>query len=274
MNNGIPPKMTAYLCVLLAGLLMAGWAPGLAGKQAKIVFKEDSHDFGKVKQGITLTYEFVFRNDGDDTLTIKNVETSCGCTAALVSNKKVEPGKTGKIKVSLDTRGYAGEVVKFVSVESDDPVRPKIQLKITAAINLPPQPRIDFDRYNIDAGLLVEGDSLDATVVVRNKGELELKFECALENAGFLVDGKEAKFPVKVAAGKDVEVTVKIPLTDRIGMVREFLIVKSNDQIRSTLSVTLNAYVVTKDQLKQVFQKYKNILKSSSPRAGGREKNS
>ena len=261
MSNGIFHKIAAYLCVLLVGLLTVGWAPGLSGKQPKIVFKEDSHDFGKVKQGITLTYEFVFKNDGDDTLTIKNVETSCGCTAALVSNKKVEPGKAGKIKVSLDTKGYAGEVVKFVYVESDDPVQPKIQLKVTAAINLPPQPRIDFDRYNIDAGLLVEGDSLDATIVVKNRGELELKFECALENAGFLIDGKEAKFPVRVAAGKDVDVTVKIPLSDRIGMVREFVLFKSNDQIRSNLSVTLNAYVVTKDQLKQVFQKYKNILK-------------
>lgn len=261
MNTGISKKHTAKFCILLVGLLAFGWAPALAGKQPKIVFKEDSHDFGKVKQGSNLTYEFVFKNDGDDLLTIKNVEMSCGCTAALVSNKKVEPGKTGKIKVSLDTRGYAGEVVKFIYVASDDPVQPKIQLKITAAINLSPQPRIDFDRYNIDAGLLVEGDSLEATVVVRNKGELELTFECALENAGFFINGKEAKFPVKVAAGKDVDVTVKIPLVDRIGMVREFVIFKSNDQIRSTLSVTLNAYIVTKDQLKQVFQKYKNILK-------------
>jgi hypothetical protein len=146
-------------------------------------------------------------------------------------------------------------------VESDDPAQPRIQLKITAAINVPPQPRIDFDRYNIDGGLLVEGDSLDATIVVRNKGELELKFECVLDNAGFFIDGKEAKFPVKVAAGKDVDVMVKIPLLDRIGMVREFVIFKSNDQIRSTLSVTLNAYIVTKEQLKQVFQKYKSILK-------------
>jgi hypothetical protein len=261
MSKGISKKFRAHFCILLVGLLAFGWATALAAKKPKIVFKEDAHDFGKIKQGINLSYEFVFRNDGDDTLTIKNVETSCGCTAALVSNKKVEPGKTGRIKVSFDTRGYAGEVVKYIYVESDDPVQPKIQLKVTAAINLPPQPRIEFDRYNIDAGLLVEGESLDATIVVRNKGELELKFECALERAGFFVNGKEAKFPVKVAPGKDVELTVKVPLPDRMGMVREFAIFKSNDQIRSTLSVTLNAYLVTKDQLKQVFQKYKNILK-------------
>lgn len=54
---------------------------------------------------------------------------------------------------------------------------------------------------------------------------------------------------------------MKLPLADRIGMVREFVIFKTNDPMRSTLSVTLSGYAVTKDQLKQVFQKYKTILK-------------
>ncbi len=261
MKKSTSKNNSALCCVLLVGFLALGWGTALAAKQPKIVFKEDNHDFGKVKQGATLTYEFVFKNDGDDTLTIKNVETSCGCTAALVSSKRIEPGKTGKIKVSLDTKGYGGEIVKFVYVESDDPVQPKIQLKVTAAVNLPPQPRIDFDRYLIDAGLLVEGDSLEAAIIVKNRGELELKFEGALQNASFFVDGKEAKFPVKVPVGKEVEVTVKVPIADRIGQVREFIIFKSNDPLRSTLSVTINGYLVTKDQLKQLFQKYKNILK-------------
>jgi uncharacterized cupredoxin-like copper-binding protein len=261
MDKSFLKHPAAYFCLLLFGLLALGCTMALAGKPPKIVFNTDSHDFGKVKQGSDLTYEFVFKNEGDDALTIKNVETSCGCTAALVSEKKIGPGKTGKIKVTFNSRGYANEVVKYIYVESDDPVQPKVQLKITAAVDVPPQPRIDFDRYTIDAGLLVQGDSLETPIVVRNRGELELKFECALENAAFLVNGKEAKFPVKVAAGKDVEVMVKVPVADRIGMVREFVIFKTNDPGRSTLSVTVNGYIVTKDQLKQIFQKYKSILK-------------
>jgi hypothetical protein len=261
MNMSISKKPLACFGMLLIGFLALGGSAAPAGKQPKIVFKQDVHDFGKVKQGSDLTFEFVFTNAGDDALTIKNVETSCGCTAALVSEKKVAPGKSGKIKVTFSSRGYAGEVMKYIYVESDDPSQPRVQLKITAAVDVPPQPRIDFDRYNYDAGLLVEGDVLEAAVVVKNRGELELKFECTLQNAGFLVNGKEAKFPVKVAAGKDVDVTVRFPLTDRIGMVREFVIFKTNDPLRSTLSVTLSGYSITKDQLKQVFQKYKNILK-------------
>lgn len=261
MNASVSKKSTACFCVLLVGCLALVWDAAAAGKPPKIVFKEDAHDFGKIKQGTNLAYEFVFKNDGDETLTIKNVETSCGCTAALVSDKKIPAGKSGKIKVTFNSQGYGGEVVKYIYVDSDDPAQPRVQLKIAAAVNVPPQPRIDFDRYNYDAGLLVEDEVMEAPILVKNRGELELQFECSLQNGRFWVAGKEAKFPLKVAAGKETEVTVKLPLADRIGMVREFVIFKTNDPMRSTLSVTLSGYAVTKDQLKQVFQKYKTILK-------------
>jgi len=128
-------------------------------------------------------------------------------------------------------------------------------------VDVPPQPRIELDRYSFDAGLLVEGDDLFASVVVKNRGELELKFECALESASFLVDGKPAKFPIKVAAGKEIEVGVKLALPGRVGLVREFMLFKTNDPLRSTISMNLNCYIVSKDELKKLFEKYKNIIK-------------
>jgi hypothetical protein len=253
---------TMVMTGVLTSLMIAG-AFALPAKQPKIVFKDDAKDFGKVKQGETLTYEFVFKNEGDDVLNVKDVETSCGCAAAIISEKKIDPGKTGKIKVTFDSRGYQGEVTKYVYVDSDDPLAPRIQLKITAAVDVPPQPRIDLDRYSYDAGLLVEGDDLEASVVVKNRGELELRFECALQPATFLVGGKPARFPIKVAAGKDVEVVVKLALAGRVGLVREFMLFKSNDQLRSTISMNLNGYVVTRDQLKKIIEKYKTILKKA-----------
>jgi hypothetical protein len=260
MRKQIYRRSQAIIIITLV-MLLALSAIVQAAKQPKIVFKEVSRDFGKIKQGDEPAYEFIFKNEGGDVLTIKNVETSCGCTAALVSEKKVGPGKTGKIKVTFNSRGYAGEVTKYIFVDSDDPQAPRIELKIVAAVDVPPQPRIDLDRYSYDAGLLVEGDDLSAKIVVKNRGELELRFECALQNAHFMIEGKQARFPIKVAAGKEVELDVKLPLAGRIGLVREFVLFKSNDPLRSTISMNLNGYIVTKDQLKKIFEKYKDILK-------------
>ncbi|NOX19918.1 MAG: DUF1573 domain-containing protein [Nitrospirae bacterium] len=41
-----------------------------------ILFTEESHDFGEVKQGDPLEYEFRFKNVGDETLIIKKVTAS------------------------------------------------------------------------------------------------------------------------------------------------------------------------------------------------------
>ena len=98
-------------------------------------------------------------------------------------------------------------------------------------------------------------------VVVRNRGELELSFECALPGATFAAKGNPAVFPVKVAAGKEAEITVRFPLMNRVGFVREFVLFKTNDPLRSTISMTLGGYVVTKLQLKQIFEKYKSLIK-------------
>ncbi len=244
----------------LALILTVSAATAFAAKP-KIVFPTDTKNFGKLKQGTEASYEFVFRNDGDARLTIRNVETSCGCTAALVSDKTLEPGKSGKIKVVFNTLGYAGEVTKYIFVDSDDPATPRAQLKISAAVDVPPQPRIDLDRYSFDAGLLVEGDTLEASVTVKNLGDLELRMETQLENATFTADGKPVKFPVKIAAGKELALVISLPLANRVGLVRDYLLFKSNDPLRSTISMNINGYVVTKAQLKSVFQKYKDVIK-------------
>ena len=260
MSRHVKNRFRLVVLGFLALILAASAASAFAAKP-KIVFPTDTKNFGKLKQGTEASYEFVFRNDGDARLTIRNVETSCGCTAALVSDKTLEPGKSGKIKVVFNTLGYAGEVTKYIFVDSDDPATPRAQLKISAAVDVPPQPRIDLDRYSFDAGLLVEGDTLEATVTVKNLGDLELRMETQLENATFTADGKPVKFPVKIAAGKELALVISLPLANRVGLVRDYLLFKSNDPLRSTISMNINGYVVTKAQLKSVFQKYKDVIK-------------
>jgi hypothetical protein len=255
-------RLREFKCrIFVLGCLVLVLSASAFAAKPKIVFAADAKNFGKLKQGAEASYDFVFRNDGDARLTIRNVETSCGCTAVLVSDKTLEPGKSGKIKVVFNSQGYAGEVTKFIFVDSDDPAAPRTQLKVTALVDVPPQPRIDLDRYSFDAGLLVEGDTLEATVTIKNLGELELKVETQLENAAYTSAGKPVKFPLKIAAGKEAELGISLALANRVGLVRDYLLFKSNDPLRSTISMNINGYVVTKAQLKAVFQKYKDVIK-------------
>lgn len=231
-----------------------------AGKGPSMKFTKDTIDFGKVKQGKVLTHVFMFTNEGDSTLTIKRVRQSCGCTAVLLKDKEIPPGKTGEVKVTFNTRGYANKVSKYIYIDSNDPEQPSKRLTVSALIEVPPQPRIALDRYSQDLGLFLEDEEVRAKAKIKNIGELELRVSCSHKDATFYSSSKPVSFPLKIRAGSETEVEVRIPPRKRKGMIREYILMKSNDPRRPTLSFYLSGYVITKQQLKDLFAKYKGII--------------
>ena len=232
-----------------------------ASKGPVLKFEKEMWDFGRVKQGKILTHVFKFRNNGDATLAVKRVRTSCGCTAALVSNKKILPGQQGEIKVTFNTRGYGGRVSKFIYIESNDSQESKKQLTVSATINVPPRPKISLDRYSIDLGLFLQSEDIETEAKIKNTGELELEVEFSHKSASFYIGNKKVPTPLKVPAGKDVEVRIKIIPRQKVGLMREYVLLKTNDPMRPNLSFYISGYIVTKIQLQQLFKKYKDAIK-------------
>ena len=134
------------------------------------------------------------------------------------------------------------------------------QLMISASIEVPPSPAIELDSYTEDLGLVLEGEELRTEFHVRNRGELELTVTPFHKDAVFFIEGRKLSPPLKVAAGDSKKVEVRIPAREKKGLVREFVRLQSNDPMRSTLSLYLVAYSVSKEQLKELFDKYKTIL--------------
>jgi hypothetical protein len=100
----------------------------------KIFFQETQHNFGKVPEGVVVDYEFKFVNKGSSTLNIKDIKTSCGCTGTLLSEKQIEPGKEGTLKVALNTANRMGKLSRSITVISDDPNEPNKLLTVSAEI--------------------------------------------------------------------------------------------------------------------------------------------
>jgi len=101
---------------------------------AKIFFPETQHDFGKVQEGKKVEYTFNFENKGTESLIIKNVKTSCGCTAAVVSNTTIKPGEIGSIKVDFDTKSRQGKNSKSITIVSNDTKEPNKVITIYADV--------------------------------------------------------------------------------------------------------------------------------------------
>ncbi len=87
---------------------------------AKIEFKENTYDFGKVpEEGGNISHQFVFTNTGSAPVIIQGVSTSCGCTASEWSSDPVLPGKTGHITATYSPMGRPRGFVKSLTVRSN-----------------------------------------------------------------------------------------------------------------------------------------------------------
>jgi len=258
MSHRTPWRRAAVIAAAAAFLAASA---GAQAAKPRAVFKATSHDFGKVKQGEVVSHEFVFKNEGGAPLVVEKVETTCGCTAALVSEKTIAPGKEGKIKATFDTRGYSGRLARYLYLVSNDAENPRRELSLAADIQVPPSARIDVDRYNVDMGLVLEGEVPAAKVVIKSAGERELKVELAHENVQFFSAGKPLASPFFLPRGESREVELRFPPQSKTGVLRDYILIKSNDPVRSTLSIYVSRYVISKNELKDLFERYKSVLK-------------
>jgi len=102
---------------------------------AKILFTEESHDFGNVEQGEQLEYSFAFTNEGEAPLLIQNVQPACGCTGATVGEKtEYAKGESGEIKITYNTQGRDGHQEKSITVFTNDTESPEKVLKFSCDI--------------------------------------------------------------------------------------------------------------------------------------------
>jgi len=86
--------------------------------QAKIEFKTETIDYGKIEKGSDGVRVFQFTNTGNAPLIISDVKSSCGCTVPSKPEKPVAPGETNSIKVKYDTK-RVGKIRKTVTVYSN-----------------------------------------------------------------------------------------------------------------------------------------------------------
>ena len=82
-------------------------------------FEFDSHDFGKIKQGDKVTYEFKFTNTGKSPLIITNATATCGCTTPEWPHTPLQPGEGGSIKVTFNSAGKSGLQDKLITITAN-----------------------------------------------------------------------------------------------------------------------------------------------------------
>lgn len=108
------------LIVALSALVLTS---GLYAQSATVIkpenfvhFKEMKHDFGKIKQSVPVTYDFVFSNVGDKPVVIETAVPSCGCTTPKWPQAPVAKGKDDKITAGFNAQ-TVGPFNKTITVK-------------------------------------------------------------------------------------------------------------------------------------------------------------
>ena len=236
-------KKLLTLCLLLLA--------GATHAQGVMQFSSDNHDFGNVPEGTMATYEFKFKNTGNQPVVIANVQASCGCTTPDWTKTPILPGKNGIIKAMYSSAGRPGVFNKTVTVTSNatDPskvlsikgtVLTKDQIKPTLTpVQLAKSPHLVLDQSTHDFGKMEAGQQPTARFTVKNTGKTELVLG-ALTAGCYCVGYKTP--PTPIAPGQSAVIELRYSQR-QLGQVSDAVTITSND-VSGDAKITLKAIIV------------------------------
>lgn len=103
--------------------------------QGHLVVPDTLHDFGIVREGSgVVEHPFTIKNTGRSALTIKSVESDCGCTVAALDTNVIAPNEEKKLVVSFNPENRPGvfrKKVTLVPENGSSPVFLYIRGKVT-----------------------------------------------------------------------------------------------------------------------------------------------
>jgi hypothetical protein len=100
-------------------------------------------DLGKINGSTLNDVEFKFTNVGKSDLMIRQVRSSCGCTAVQQGpqNEGIKPGQSSSIKATFNSGSYSGKVTKAIYVYTNDPKNSEVVLMLNADVQQPAVPK-------------------------------------------------------------------------------------------------------------------------------------
>lgn len=120
---------TLFIGLIAAGMLIS--ACNQSGKNSTTVntanaenapvikFEKETYDFGKIKTGDKVSYDFKFKNAGKSPLIIIDAVATCGCTKPVWPTAPVKPGEAGAIHVTFNSAAKMGLQDKMITITAN-----------------------------------------------------------------------------------------------------------------------------------------------------------
>jgi hypothetical protein len=208
----------------------------------KAVAVEPVADVGSVPKGDKISHDFLIKNEGTADLTITNVQPACGCTVAEF-DKLIKPGATGKVHAVVDTTTFSGPIAKGISVFTNDPATPKIELTLHAKIDPYISVKPGYARY-----IIVQGESQEGTIS---------QSLWAPDGSAWDITGVDSPYPylkvtyreakpeerVADAKGKQWQVEMKLANDAKVGPLSDYVTVHTSHPKQKIVQIPVSGFV-------------------------------
>jgi len=102
----------------------------------RITLEQTRHHFGRLREDETRSVKLGFVNSGNAPLEIREVKTTCGCTAATLDRMSYAPGERGEVTVEFDPSAPGDNQRKYVTILSNDVTNEGVaQIEIVADVD-------------------------------------------------------------------------------------------------------------------------------------------
>ncbi len=192
----------------------------------RLVFENEVYNFGQVMSGEVVDYDFQFTNRGKQTLEILKIKPDCGCTQTGEWEPRIDPGKSGRIPIRLNTKGMRGEIRKAIRIITNVPENPNYKVWLEGRVQEP----VEISPRAVTFGIINPRQSRRKTVTIINQLKHPIfisKVRC--EHPGFIPylkvikDGQKFELIVEVKPGLSpgqysggVEIQARLPAPSKI----------------------------------------------------------
>lgn len=202
----IPVTVGALVLAVAAALLPpVGFAQSMLSAGPVIRVDSRTFDFGQVQQSNHYSHKFTISNGGTAPLAITKIDVSCGCTAAIASDSLLAPGQSTTLEITFSSKDFEGEQSKGVTVFTNDPAEPRLDLLIKADV----KPFVRVSDRVLDFTVVQRGDNRTLTATLEADAGLGFAVSEVGDSADEYVTWKIVPIPGKEGAGNVDKVRVE-----------------------------------------------------------------
>lgn len=205
---------------------------------AEKMFEETQHDFGTVARGSTAEYYFQFKNIYKPDIHIAGVKSSCGCTEPRVTKSTIGSLESAAVVARLNTHAFIGNKSAVLTVIIDKPYYAEVPLYVKGYI----RSDLTLSPEGVTFGPVYQGHEATKEIDITYNGYAPWEIKAIkIGNKHVSAEAVESK---RGSGQVSYKMTVKIDKETPIGLLKESIVVVTNDKSSPNFTVDVEAEVL------------------------------